>query len=117
MNIEMDALKKNRTWELVTLPKRNKLVGWKWVYTIKHKFDGSIERYKVRLVVKGFMQTYRIDYSKEKKNSPIAKMNIVKVILSLAANYVWELQQFDMKNSFLHGELDEGIYMHVPLGY
>jgi hypothetical protein len=54
MNIEMDALKKNRTWELVTLPKGKKPVGCKWVYTIKYRADGSIERYKARLVAKGF---------------------------------------------------------------
>ncbi|CAJ2640143.1 unnamed protein product [Trifolium pratense] len=115
MDLEMEALDKNNTWELVSLPNGKKPVGCKWVYTVKYKADGSIERYKARLVAKGFTQTYGIDYSET--FAPVAKMNIVRVILSLAANYNWNLQQFDVKNAFLHGELEEEIYMDVPHGY
>ncbi|CAJ2640820.1 unnamed protein product [Trifolium pratense] len=112
MDLEMEALDKNNTWELVSLPNGKKPVGCKWVYTVKYKADGSIERYKARLVAKGFTQTYGIDYSET--FAPVAKMNTVRVILSLAANYNWNLQQFDVKNAFLHGELEEEIYMDVP---
>ncbi|CAJ2666495.1 unnamed protein product [Trifolium pratense] len=115
MDLEMEALDKNNTWELVSLPNGKKPVGCKWVYTVKYKADGSIERYKARLVAKGFTQTYGIDYSET--FAPVAKMNTVRVILSLAANYNWNLQQFDVKNAFLHGELEEEIYMDVPPGY
>ncbi|KAK2354846.1 putative mitochondrial protein [Trifolium repens] len=115
MDLEMEALDKNNTWELVSLPTGKKPVGCKWVYTIKYKADGSIERYKARLVAKGFTQTYGVDYSET--FAPVAKMNTVRVILSLAANYNWNLQQFDVKNAFLHGELEEEIYMDVPPGY
>ncbi|CAJ2663478.1 unnamed protein product [Trifolium pratense] len=115
MDLEMEALDKNNTWELVSLPNGKKHVGCKWVYTVKYKADGSIERYKARLVAKGFTQTYGIDYSET--FAPVAKMNTVRVILSLAANYNWNLQQFDVKNAFLHGELEEEIYMDVPPGY
>nr|KYP61345.1 Retrovirus-related Pol polyprotein from transposon TNT 1-94 [Cajanus cajan] len=105
MDTEMEALEKNKTWELVSLPKGKKPVGCKWVYTVKYKANGSIERYKARLVAKGFTQTYGIDYSET--FAPVAKMNTVRVLLSLAANCGWELQQFDVKNAFLHGELEE----------
>ena len=115
MNMEMEALEKNKTWELVKLPEGKKLVGCKWVYTVKYKADGSIERYKARLVAKGYTQTYGIDYLET--FAPVAKMNTVRLLLSLAANYGWDLQQFDVKNAFLHGELDEEIYMEVPPGF
>jgi len=113
MDAKMEALEKNSTWDLVTLPIGKKLVGCKWVYTIKYKVDGSIERYKTRLVAKGFTQTYGVDYMET--FAPVAKMNTVRVILSLAANYGWNLQQFDVKNAFLCGEIEEEIYMELPL--
>lgn len=70
---EMKALRKNGTWELTELPTGKRPVGCKWVYTVKHKADGSIERYKARLVAKGFTQTYGIDY--QETFAPVAKMN------------------------------------------
>ncbi|WVY99969.1 hypothetical protein V8G54_026039 [Vigna mungo] len=115
MDVEMEALEKNNTWELVTLPIGKRPVGCKWVYTVKYKADGSIEKYKARLVAKGFTQTYGVDYLET--FAPVAKMNTVRVILSLAANYGWNLEQFDVKNAFLHGDLEEEIYMEIPPGY
>ena len=115
MQEELEALKKNNTWKLVPLPEGKKIVGCKWVFSIKYKADGSIDRYKARLVAKGFTQTYGIDYSET--FSPVAKLNTVRVLLSLAANLDWPLHQLDMKNAFLHGNLDEEVYMDIPPGY
>jgi hypothetical protein len=112
---EMEALNRNRTWDLVPLPAGKKTVGCKWVFSIKHKADGSIERYKARLVAKGYTQTYGIDY--HETFSPVAKLNTVRVLLSVAANLDWPLHQFDVKNAFLHGDLKEEVYMDIPPGY
>jgi len=111
---EMTTLEKNNTWDIVTLPSGKKPVGCKWVFTIKHKADGSIERYKARLVAKGYTQSYGVDY--QETFAPVAKLNTVRVLLSLAANQDWPLLQFDVKNAFLHGEILEEIYMDFPPG-
>ncbi|RVW91489.1 Retrovirus-related Pol polyprotein from transposon RE1 [Vitis vinifera] len=114
MNEEMKSLQKNETWELVECPPGKKPVGCRWIYTVKYKADGSIERFKARLVAKGYTQTYGIDYTET--FAPVAKINTVRVLLSLAANLDWPLQQFDVKNVFLHGELSEEVYMDLPPG-
>ena len=111
MKDEVIALKRNSTWERCMLPKGKKIVGFKWLFTIKYHADGTIERYKARLDAKGYTQTYGIDYSET--FSPFAKIDTIRVLFLIAANKDWPLYQFDVKNSFLHGEIEEKVYMHA----
>ncbi|BBG97367.1 ABC-2 type transporter family protein [Prunus dulcis] len=103
---EMKALEKNQTWTLETIPEEKRLSDVDGY--------GSIERYKARLVAKGYTQTYGIDY--EETFAPVAKLNTVRVLLSLAANLDWPLHQFDVKNAFLHGELTEEVLRKALYG-
>ncbi|GMP81639.1 hypothetical protein CsSME_00036279 [Camellia sinensis var. sinensis] len=112
---EMNALRRSGTWEIVDLPKDKKTVGCKWVFTIKCNADGSVERYKARLVAKGFTQTYGIDY--QETFAPVAKINSIRVLLSLAVNSDWPLHQLDIKNAFLNGDLEEEVFMSLLPGF
>jgi Reverse transcriptase (RNA-dependent DNA polymerase) len=115
MEIEIEALKNTQTWKLVKLPNGNKTIGCKWVFSMKYDATGKVERYKARLVVKGYTQTYGIDF--QETFSPVTKLNTVWVLLSLTANQDWSLHQFDVNNVFLYGDLEEEIYMDIPPGY
>ena len=115
MNEEITALQKNKTWERCTLPYGKKIFGCKWVFSVKYHADGTIERYKARLAAKGYTQTYGIDYSET--FSPVAKINTIRIIFSIAANKDWPLHQFDVKNAFLHGEIESEVYMKPPPGF
>ena len=95
---KMEALQKNSTWELVPLPKGKKTIDCKWVYTMKPKADGSINRYKARLVTKGYTQKYRVDY--QETFTPVAKPNTISILISIAVNRDWPQLQFDVKMPF-----------------
>ena len=115
MREEMSALEKNKPWEIVEIPKGKNIVDCKWIFILKYKVDGSLERHKARLVVKGYTQTYGVDY--QETFAPVAKLNTVRLLLSLVAHYNWQLLQYDVKNAFLHGDLCEEIYMNIPPGF
>eukprot|EP00253_Pinus_taeda_P025371 PITA_25371 len=115
MNGEYHSLLANDTWDLVPLPKGRKLVRCKWVYRTKYGPDGKVDKHKARLAAKGFSQVEGIDYTET--FSPIAKMNSIRLVLSLAASLKWEVHQMDVKYAFLQGDLHEEIYMEQPIGF
>ncbi|KAL6313697.1 hypothetical protein AAG906_010115 [Vitis piasezkii] len=112
---EIQALEVNHTWNLVDLPIGKNVVGCKWVFAIKVNPNGSVARLKARLVAKGYAQTYGVDYSDT--FSPVARLASIRLIISIAASQHWPLHQLDIKNAFLHGDLQEEVYMEQPPGF
>jgi hypothetical protein len=114
MQDELQALQDNHTWDIIPYPSRVKPIGCKWVYTIKMGVNGSLDRYKARLVALGNRQQYGLDY--EETFAPVAKMTIVRIVMAIAISKGWSLRQMDVKNAFLHGDLQEELYMTPPPG-
>ena len=114
MKDEMDPLLGNQTWELTELPVGKKALHNKWVYRIKNEHDGS-KRYKARLVVKGFQQKEGIDYTEI--FSPVVKMLTIRLVLGMVVAENLHLEQLDVKTAFLHGDLEEDIYMIQLKGF
>ena len=115
MKEELDALHKTGTWDLVDLPSRKSAIGCKWVYKIKTRSNGTVDRYKARLVARGFIQEYGIDH--EETFAQVARLSSVKTLIAISAARKWPLFQMDVKNVDLNGELLEEVYMKLPPGY
>ncbi|GKV31748.1 hypothetical protein SLEP1_g40416 [Rubroshorea leprosula] len=115
MQEEFLALQRNHTWVLVSPPSGANIVGSKWVYRIKQRADGSIERYKARLVAQGYTQQPGIDY--DETFSPVVKPVTIRTVLTLAISKSWPIHQLDVKNAFLNGYLSEPVYMSQPPGF
>ena len=104
----------NKTWDLVKFPIEKITLQNKWVYRLKEE-DGGKKRHKARLVVKGFTQKKGIYF--DKIFSVVVKMNSISTILSLMEVEYFHLEQLDVRKIFLHGDLEEEIYMQQPQGY
>ncbi|KAG7536804.1 Ribonuclease H-like superfamily [Arabidopsis suecica] len=115
MNAEMNSIEKNQTWSLVSLPDGAKANGVKWIYKTKFNELGEVDKFKARLVVKGYAQEYGVDYTEV--FAPVARMDTVRMILAVAAHRGWGIYQLDVKSAFLHGELEEDVYVEQPQGY
>ena len=115
MQEEIEALHKNKTWELVPLPHGRKAIGNRWIYKIKRDGNDQVERYRARLVVKGYAQKEGIDFNE--MFSPVVRLTTVRVVLAMSAVFDLYLEQLDVKTAFLHGELEDEIYMLQPEGF
>ena len=115
VNSEIESILSNHTWELVDLPPGNKPLGSKWIFKRKMKDDGTIDKYKARLVVKGFRQKEGLDYFDT--YSPVTRITSIRMLIALAAVYGLEIHQMDVKTVFLNGELEEEIYIEQPEGF
>ncbi|CAA7044030.1 unnamed protein product [Microthlaspi erraticum] len=115
MKEEVCALEINKTWIVVALPPGKKAIGSKWVFKIKHHSDGMIARHKSRLVALGNRQKEGLDYTDT--FAPVAKPSTVRILLNIAAAKNWEVHQMDVHNAFLHGDLEEEVYMKLPPGF
>ncbi|RVW24034.1 Retrovirus-related Pol polyprotein from transposon TNT 1-94 [Vitis vinifera] len=115
MEEELKSMKDNEVWDLVELPKGIKTIGCKWIFKTKHDSKGNVERYKVRLVAKGYTQKEGIDY--KETFSPISKKDSLRIVMALVAHFDLELHQMDVKTAFLNGDLHEEVYMDPPEGF
>ena len=115
MNAEIEAIKRNETWELTTLPVGVKTIGVKWVFKTKLNESGEIDKCKARLVAKGYAQQYGVDYTEV--YAPVARLDTIRLVIALAAQEGWSIFQLDVKSAFLHGELSEEVFVQQPQGY
>lgn len=115
MNEEIISIEKNKTWELIDLPKGKNVIGVKWIYKTKFKEDGSIHKHKARLVAKGYSQQPGVDFTET--FAPVARMETIRIVLAVAAQLELPIYQLDVKSAFLNGDLKEEVYVEQPAGY
>ncbi|CAI7756352.1 unnamed protein product [Closterium sp. NIES-54] len=115
MESELKSIEENGTWELVELPEGRKAITSKWLFKIKSDADGKIERYKSRLVAKGYQQKEKVDY--KELFAPVVKPTTLRTLLVGAAIKGWAVKQMDVTTAFLNGVLEEEIFMAQPEGF
>ena len=115
INSEVESILSNHTWKLVNLPPGNKLLQCNWIFKRIMKADGAIDKYKARLVVKGYKQREGLDYFDT--YSPVTRITSIRMIIAIAAVYKLEIHQMDVKTTFLNEDLEEEIYLEQPEGF
>lgn len=115
MQKEIATLEGNDTWELTELPPHKKPISCKGIYKVKYIPYGTVDKYKARIVVKGYTQVEGEDFYDS--FSPVAKVDTIRLVFALAAARGWYVHKIDIKNAFLHGYLDEDVHMKLPPGY
>lgn len=114
MDKEINALEKNKTWNMVYLPKGRKPIGSKWVFKVTYKANGDLETYKARQVANRYYQN--LEQIMMKPFHQWSKMTTFRCLVAITANRGWMLNQLDVKNAFLHGDIQEDVYMIPPPG-
>ena len=114
-DVEYSALVENKTWDLVDLPTGCQVIGCRWLFKVKHTSTGEIEKFKGRLVAKGYAQRYGIDYVET--FSQVVKFSTIRALLAYAVENDMKIHQMDVITAFLNGDLNEDIYMEQPEGY
>ena len=115
MKDELSMIEKNATWELVDKPTNKPIIGVKWVFKTKLNLDGTVQKNKARLVAKGYAQKPGIDYNET--FAPVARLDTIRTLTTLAAQKSWKLYQLDAKSAFLNGVLEEEVYVEQPDGF
>ena len=115
MSDEFNVQMRNNTWDLVPPETAQHIISCKWIFTIKYLPDGSIDRYKARLVARGFNQQYGLDYFET--FSPVIKSTTVRIVLEIAVKCSWSIRQLDINNAFLQGTLIDEVYVSQPPGF
>ena len=115
MKDEINALKKNKTFEVVDKPIGRNIVGSKWVFKTKRNADGTLERYRARAVAQGFTQAPGFDF--EDTFAPVIRYESLRLLLALCVRNKWRPRQFNVKSAFLYGKLKEEVYIRPPAGF
>ncbi|OWZ04071.1 putative mitochondrial protein [Phytophthora megakarya] len=112
---EYESLLQNKTWELVPRKRSMKVLRNRWVFRVKYLANAEIDRFKARLVIKGFMQVYRVGYLEV--YSPVVRLETLRVLLTLAAVWDYDVHQMDVTTAFLNGKIDVEVFMEQPEGF
>jgi hypothetical protein len=115
MQSELDSLAQHETWKLVPKIKNATIITNKWIYAVKKDQDGYVKRFKARLVVHGYKQQFGVNYFET--YAPVVRYDTIRFVLVYALEKQYDLQQYDVKTAFLHGEMDATVYMHQPTGF
>ncbi|CAM9144943.1 unnamed protein product, partial [Phaeothamnion confervicola] len=111
------SLQEHGTFEICELPAERRALGCRWVLKKKRNTDGSVVRFKARLVAQGFNQQEGVDYVQEELSAPVASMDEVRTALAVGIYFDWEIEQMDIDTAYLNAPVSEEIYMRPPKGF